>query len=106
MPAFFEGPRSSVGESDAAVVVDVLDRAPTKSGRRFTTTIASGDDAVRVNGTCALAAEQRVYTRIISGMHSSISLHIAHSHCPEMDADQSQSARRGDPMSLWLASAC
>eukprot|EP00567_Pseudictyota_dubia_P004694 CAMPEP_0197443484 /NCGR_PEP_ID=MMETSP1175-20131217/9214_1 /TAXON_ID=1003142 /ORGANISM="Triceratium dubium, Strain CCMP147" /LENGTH=501 /DNA_ID=CAMNT_0042974119 /DNA_START=163 /DNA_END=1668 /DNA_ORIENTATION=+ len=37
------------------------------------------------DGSCSLSAEQRVYNRIISGLHSSISLHIAHSYCLEMD---------------------
>ncbi|KAL7540527.1 hypothetical protein ACHAWF_006706 [Thalassiosira exigua] len=99
MPAFFEGPTSLVGESDAAVVVDLR-----LNPERYTGYAGSSadkvweaihndncfreDDAVRVDGTCALTAEQRVYNRIISGMHSSISLHIAHSHCLEMDADR------------------
>jgi len=39
-------------------------------------------------GYCTLPAEQRIYNRIISGMHSSISLHIAHSYCLEMDPDR------------------
>lgn len=34
---------------------------------------------------CSLPPEQRVYNRVISGMHSSISLHIAHSYCLQMD---------------------
>ena len=33
---------------------------------------------------CELTAEQRLYNRFISGLHSSISLHIAHSYCLEM----------------------
>jgi len=33
---------------------------------------------------CVLTAEQRLYNRFISGLHSSISLHIAHSYCLEM----------------------
>lgn len=37
---------------------------------------------------CSLPAEQRVYNRVISGMHSSISLHIAHSYCLQMDPNQ------------------
>ena len=39
-------------------------------------------------GYCSLPPEERVYNRIISGLHSSISLHIAHSYCLEMDQDQ------------------
>lgn len=46
------------------------------------------NDAGDVRQQCTLSKEQRVYNRIISGMHSSISLHIAHSYCLEMDADQ------------------
>jgi len=34
---------------------------------------------------CSLSPEQRLYNRFISGLHSSISLHIAHSYCLEMD---------------------
>ena len=37
---------------------------------------------------CSLTPEQRVYNRIISGLHSSISLHIAHSYCLEMDSNR------------------
>ena len=44
-----------------------------------------GDDIV---GYCSLSPEERVYNRIISGLHSSISLHIAHSYCLEMAQDQ------------------
>lgn len=38
---------------------------------------------------CTLTPDQRVYNRIISGLHSSISLHIAHSYCMEVDPDRS-----------------
>jgi len=34
-----------------------------------------------------LPAEQRLYNRVISGLHSSISLHIAHSYCQEVDSN-------------------
>lgn len=37
---------------------------------------------------CFLSSEQRLYNRFISGLHSSISLHIAHSYCLEMDPHQ------------------
>jgi len=37
---------------------------------------------------CSLSPEQRLYNRFISGLHSSISLHIAHSYCLEMDPHQ------------------
>mmetsp|Transcript_111276 Transcript_111276/g.359030 ORF Transcript_111276/g.359030 Transcript_111276/m.359030 type:complete len:310 (+) Transcript_111276:350-1279(+) len=33
------------------------------------------------NGTCVLSAAQRIYNRLVSGLHSSISLHIAHDYC-------------------------
>ena len=33
---------------------------------------------------CLLPAEQRVYNRLISGMHSSISLHIAKHYCYQL----------------------
>ena len=36
-------------------------------------------------GACTLTPAERVYNRIISGLHSSISLHIAHSYCLETD---------------------
>lgn len=35
---------------------------------------------------CVLPAEQRLYNRFISGLHSSISLHIAHTYCLELDS--------------------
>jgi len=35
--------------------------------------------------SCSLSPEQRLYNRFLSGIHSSISLHIAHSYCLEMD---------------------
>ena len=35
---------------------------------------------------CRLPAEQRVYNRLLSGLHASISLHIAHSYCLEHNA--------------------
>eukprot|EP00529_Nitzschia_sp_RCC80_P012066 CAMPEP_0113460632 /NCGR_PEP_ID=MMETSP0014_2-20120614/11097_1 /TAXON_ID=2857 /ORGANISM="Nitzschia sp." /LENGTH=563 /DNA_ID=CAMNT_0000352311 /DNA_START=3 /DNA_END=1694 /DNA_ORIENTATION=+ /assembly_acc=CAM_ASM_000159 len=35
-----------------------------------------------------LCKEQRVYNRILSGLHSSISLHIAYSYCLEIDEDK------------------
>ena len=38
--------------------------------------------------TCSLSPDERIYNRIISGLHSSISLHIAHSYCLEMDQNQ------------------
>ena len=37
---------------------------------------------------CSLSPEQRLYNRFISGLHSSISLHIAHSYCLKMDPFQ------------------
>jgi len=37
---------------------------------------------------CLLSSEQRVYNRFISGLHSSISLHIAHSYCLQMDPNK------------------
>lgn len=37
---------------------------------------------------CLLPAEQRLYNRLISGLHSSISLHIAHSYCQELDSQK------------------
>lgn len=47
-----------------------------------------GEEENDVVGYCSLSPEERVYNRIISGLHSSISLHIAHSYCLEMDQDQ------------------
>ncbi|KAG7372588.1 endoplasmic reticulum oxidoreductin [Nitzschia inconspicua] len=40
------------------------------------------------DGGCSLTSDQRVYNRILSGLHSSISLHIAHSYCLEMDPNK------------------
>jgi ERO1-like protein alpha len=42
---------------------------------------------------CSLPSERRIYNRVISGMHSSISLHIAHSYCLVMDPQQSGECR-------------
>jgi len=46
------------------------------------------NDDTSTPGYCTLEKEQRVYNKIISGLHSSISLHIAHSYCLEMDKDR------------------
>jgi len=46
------------------------------------------NDDTSTPGYCTLETEQRVYNKIISGLHSSISLHIAHSYCLEMDKDR------------------
>jgi len=43
------------------------------------------DDHHHVDEYCDLSSEQRLYNRFISGLHSSISLHIAHSYCLEMN---------------------
>ena len=37
---------------------------------------------------CFLSPEQRLYNRFLSGLHSSISLHIAHLYCLEMDPER------------------
>merc|ERR1711933_468049 len=34
---------------------------------------------------CSLSPEQRLYNRFISGLHSSISLHIAQTYCIQLD---------------------
>jgi ERO1-like protein alpha len=49
----------------------------------------ASDNADDESSYCSLPSEQRIYNRVISGMHSSISLHIAHSYCLEMDPDRS-----------------
>jgi ERO1-like protein alpha len=91
---------SSHDSADAAVVVDLRLNPEQYTGyagpsaERVWNAIHSEncfqqDD--RIGGeeqVCTLTAEQRVYNRIISGLHSSISLHIAHSYCLEMDPDQ------------------
>jgi ERO1-like protein alpha len=47
------------------------------------------DDSKNIaDGYCALTPEQRVYNRILSGLHSSISLHIAHSYCIQVDPER------------------
>jgi len=48
----------------------------------------SGYEGGEAGGYCSLSPEERVYNRIISGLHSSISLHIAHSYCLEIDQNQ------------------
>lgn len=55
------------------------------------------DTATNLTGQCSLTAEKRVYNRIISGLHSSISLHIAHSYCLEMDPNQIAECKRWGP---------
>mmetsp|Transcript_22699 Transcript_22699/g.34322 ORF Transcript_22699/g.34322 Transcript_22699/m.34322 type:complete len:497 (-) Transcript_22699:112-1602(-) len=55
---------------------------PTLSEGNNNTSIALDDEY------CLLSAEQRLYNRFISGLHSSISLHIAHSYCFEMDPEK------------------
>lgn len=49
-----------------------------------------------VEGTmyCPLSAEQRLYNRLISGLHSSISLHIAQTYCLELDETQMGECKR------------
>jgi len=49
------------------------------------------------SGVCTLTPEQRVYNRIISGLHSSISLHIAHSYCLETDPTSSWECKTWGP---------
>ena len=46
---------------------------------------------------CSLSPEQRLYNRFISGLHSSISLHIAHSYCLEMDPYNTWECRMWGP---------
>ncbi len=46
---------------------------------------------------CSLSPEQRLYNRFISGLHSSISLHIAHSYCLEMDPNNTWECRMWGP---------
>lgn len=46
---------------------------------------------------CSLTPEQRLYNRFISGLHSSISLHIAHSYCLEMDPYNTWECRMWGP---------
>ena len=46
---------------------------------------------------CSLSPEQRLYNRFISGLHSSISLHIAHSYCLEMDPFHTWECRMRGP---------
>jgi len=48
---------------------------------------------------CSLSPEQRLYNRFISGLHSSISLHIAHSYCLEMDPHSVGECRMWGPNS-------
>ena len=49
---------------------------------------SSVDEGNELVGYCSLSPDERIYNRIISGLHSSISLHIAHSYCLEMDQEQ------------------
>lgn len=50
--------------------------------------IEDTDDNNNGDMYCFLPSEQRLYNRFISGLHSSISLHIAHSYCLEMDPNK------------------
>jgi len=49
-----------------------------------TTSVNKDVDENDEDPNCNLSSEQRLYNRFISGLHSSISLHIAHSYCLEM----------------------
>jgi len=106
LPAFAVGAESSWGQGDQAtsqeeVVVDLRENPERYTGY-------SGSSAARVwdevhnrncfnaelesseNRTssmfCPVSAVQRVYDRLLSGLHSSISLHIAHGYCLERSA--------------------
>ncbi|KAL9186446.1 hypothetical protein ACHAXT_005684 [Thalassiosira profunda] len=92
-PLFFEQPAN---KEDTAVVVDLR-----LNPERYTGYAGQSAEKVwkavheencfrqkeDVDGHCTLSTDERVYNRIISGMHSSISLHIAHSYCLEMSAE-------------------
>lgn len=54
----------------------------------------TGDDK---DTHCSLSSEQRLYNRFISGLHSSISLHIAHSYCLEVDPENTWECRMWGP---------
>merc|ERR1719148_2493 len=91
-PLFSDESSASTNEEDTAVVVDLR-----LNPERYTGYAGESADKVwtaihedncfqqsEVDGDagyCVLPTEQRIYNRIISGMHSSISLHIAHSYC-------------------------
>lgn len=113
---FFDDSPSSTGEDDdTAVVVDLR-----LNPERYTGYAGQSADKVwtaihqencfrhnedrEEDGTgdhnCTLPTEQRVYNRIISGMHSSISLHIAHSYCLEMDPDRIAECKTWGPNSV------
>ena len=57
-------------------------------------TSTSGDNN---DSYCSLSSEQRLYNRFISGLHSSISLHIAHSYCLELDPENTWECRVWGP---------
>ena len=57
-------------------------------------TSTSGDNN---DSYCSLSSEQRLYNRFISGLHSSISLHIAHSYCLELDPENTWECRLWGP---------
>ena len=104
---FFDGEssildNSEVVDEDRAVVVDLRLNPERYTGYRGQSTdkvwrvhedncFQQNDDYDNENeqtstpGYCTLETEQRIYNKIISGMHSSINLHIAHSYCLEMD---------------------
>ena len=83
------------GGDDAAVVVDLRSNPERYTGY-------GGDSASRawqeVHTNCTirpeepcspqLHVEQRVWNRLLSGLHASISLHIAHDYCLKMDPDK------------------
>lgn len=107
-PLFFDfdepSSTSEEEESDSAVVVDLRlnpERYTGYSGHSadkvwaaihqdncFQNSVDQREDDDTMSDYCTLPTEQRVYNRIISGLHSSISLHIANSYCLEMDPDQ------------------
>lgn len=97
-PFFGEPPSVSAGGNDGtAVVVDLR-----KNPEQYTGYMGRSAEKVwnavheencfqldsNVDETCGLSTDQRIYNRIIGGMHSSISLHIAHSYCLELDTER------------------
>ena len=107
-PLFFDEstttiPMTEESKEDAAVVVDLRlnpERYTGYSGQsadKVWRAIHEDNCFLSEADECTLTTDQRVYNRIISGMHSSISIHIAHSYCLEMDSDHIAECSRWGP---------
>lgn len=104
---------ASAGTSPAAfdqeVVVDLRENPERYTGYAGTSAARVWDeihnrncfqlqDGTQSGGTdCAVSAAQRIYNRLIGGLHSSISLHISHDYCLERSTSAIAECARWGP---------